>query len=67
MNVTVAEALTIVCPMTRNRVNMPDQLCLGNDCMAWRWWEPQKGADPQKGYCGLADRSTFYYGQAGGT
>ena len=24
--------------------------CLGNGCMAWRWW------DEERGYCGLAGR-----------
>ena len=33
------------------------QLCLGEDCMAWRW-KNMDPDDPQElvGYCGLADK-----------
>lgn len=64
MYVTVAEAILVVCPMSRNRVNMPDQVCLANGCMVWRWSTAEA---PDKGYCGLAAPGVWPQGTAGPT
>lgn len=66
MYVTVAQSLLITCPITRSRVNMPDQPCLGNDCMAWRWAVTDIIPAERLGYCGMGTIPVLKFGPTGG-
>ena len=51
----VEEAETKVCPyaMTACFMGAGDALCVAEDCMAWRWNDPEV---KENGYCGLAGK-----------
>lgn len=39
----------------------PDRMCLGDDCMAWRWRDRLSKAEesPSVGYCGYVAKPTW--------
>lgn len=58
MILTTVQAREKLCCMEMGRVD-GGRLCNGNNCMAWRWFDPDVivgkfDKDEEYGYCGLA-------------
>jgi hypothetical protein len=63
MHLTEEQAATKVCVQRRCNAGsgvVMDHVCIGSECMAWRWLDALNPQDVQLGYCGLAGEPTAY-------
>ena len=54
---TEEQAEKITCEECMSSVEVVEVWCFGPGCSAWRWWDPEEHAVPERrGYCGKSGK-----------